>query len=168
MGIAEGLVRCVYQTVFGISIEPQIRRLTWREAMDHFGSYKPDLRFGMELQDLSGILSGTGFRVFKVRCKEAAPVAGSTPRVFTKTLLRKIDKAHRMGKAYGAKDRLDAPRAARVKALSFKNSFRRTGRRGPTAWARSERGPAASSGRQARRPVIRLLGALVRARRALT
>lgn len=120
MGIAEGLVRYVYQTVFGISIEPQIRRLTWREAMDRFGSDKPDLRFGMELQDLSGILSGTAFRVFQGALQGGGAVRGINAKGLAEKLTRKeIDKLTEWAKAYGAKGIAWTRLAAQGESSSF-------------------------------------------------
>ncbi len=65
MGVTEGFVARVFKEVLDIDIELPIKRLTWKEAMDRYGSDKPDLRFGMELQDISDWASGIDFVVFK-------------------------------------------------------------------------------------------------------
>ena len=64
MAIAEGFIKDVYKKVLDIEIPTPLRRMTWHEAMNRFGSDKPDLRFSMELTDLSEVLKGTQFRVF--------------------------------------------------------------------------------------------------------
>ena len=54
-----------FKTVMGIELAPPFPRLTWREAMQRFGSDKPDLRFGMEITDVSETVRGCGFAVFE-------------------------------------------------------------------------------------------------------
>ncbi|WP_218081942.1 aspartate--tRNA ligase [Anthocerotibacter panamensis] len=60
----EGLVRKIFQEVKGLDVPFEFPRLTYREAMDRYGSDKPDTRFGMELIDASQVFTGTGFKVF--------------------------------------------------------------------------------------------------------
>jgi aspartyl-tRNA synthetase len=62
--IAEGMIAAAYSRVRGIDIKPPFPRLTYENAMDRFGTDKPDTRFGMELKNLSGAFAGTGFKVF--------------------------------------------------------------------------------------------------------
>lgn len=104
MGIAEGLVRYVYKKVLDIEIEPQIRRLTWKEAMERFGSDKPDLRFGMELQNLSSVLSACEFRVFQGALANGGAIRGINAKGLADKLTRKeIDKLTEWVRTYGAK-----------------------------------------------------------------
>ena len=60
----------------GRDVDPVIPRMTWREAQDRFGSDKPDLRFGMELVELTEAVAGTGFRAFQSPCVKGIRVAG--------------------------------------------------------------------------------------------
>ncbi len=65
MEVTEGFVARVFKDVLNIDIDLPIRRIPWQEAMERYGSDKPDLRFGMELQDISDWASGIDFVVFK-------------------------------------------------------------------------------------------------------
>ncbi|BDZ31010.1 aspartate--tRNA ligase [Lactiplantibacillus sp. WILCCON 0030] len=60
----EGLIKQVMKEVKGIDVQTPFKRITWQNAMDRFGSDKPDVRFGMELKDLSKVLADTDFKVF--------------------------------------------------------------------------------------------------------
>lgn len=64
MGIAEGMMRRVFKETKGIDLPEKIRRMTYKEAMERFGSDKPDTRFGLELVDVTDIVRGCGFQVF--------------------------------------------------------------------------------------------------------
>lgn len=64
MGVAEGLVKKVFKEVIDKEITTPIKRITYKEALDKYGLDKPDLRFGLELKDLSDIVKTTGFKVF--------------------------------------------------------------------------------------------------------
>ncbi len=64
MTLNEGFIQKVFKEVLGREIQTPFPRLTYQEAMDRFGSDKPDTRFGMELTDLSDIVKGCGFKVF--------------------------------------------------------------------------------------------------------
>jgi aspartyl-tRNA synthetase len=64
IGLAEAVVRALWQELADFPITSPIPRITWHEAMDRYGSDKPDLRYGVELTELTGYLRGTGFRVF--------------------------------------------------------------------------------------------------------
>lgn len=104
MAIGEGFVKEVYQKVLGIEIPTPFRRMTWHEAMERFGSDKPDLRFGMELINLSEILKHTEFRVFGGAISAGGAVRGINLKGMAEKLSRKeIDKLTEWIKAYGAK-----------------------------------------------------------------
>ncbi|MDC0700464.1 aspartate--tRNA ligase [Clostridium sp. D33t1_170424_F3] len=104
MAIGEGFMKKVYKEVLNIDIETPFRRMTWHEAMDRFGSDKPDLRFGMELTDLSGCLQNTEFKVFAGALAGGGSVRGINLKGKAEALSRKeIDKLTEWIKAYGAK-----------------------------------------------------------------
>ena len=62
--INEGLMKVIFKEILGIDLKTPFRRMTYQEAMDRFGSDKPDTRFGFELVDLSDIVKDCGFKVF--------------------------------------------------------------------------------------------------------
>ncbi len=64
MGVAEGMMRKVFKETKGIELPEKIRRMTYKEAMERFGSDKPDTRFGLELIDVTDLVKGCGFQVF--------------------------------------------------------------------------------------------------------
>lgn len=123
MEIAEGFIKTVYQKVLGIDIPTPLRRMAWHEAMNRFGSDKPDLRFGMELHDLSDVLKGTQFRVFSGALSAGGSVRGINLKGQADNLSRKeIDKLGEWIKAYGAKG-LAWTRLASEKATSSYEKF---------------------------------------------
>ena len=69
MDIQEGFLKRVFKEVLDVDVQTPFLRLPWREAMDRFGSDKPDMRFGFELKDISDIVKDCSFQVF------SAPVA---------------------------------------------------------------------------------------------
>ena len=103
LAINEGFIKRLWGEILGVGVATPIRRLTWREAMDRFGSDKPDLRFGLELCDISDLAANCGFKVF------AEPVAagGSVRMIYIPdggTMPRKqIDSLVEFVKTYGAK-----------------------------------------------------------------
>ncbi len=64
MAIAEGLVSAVFKEVLDITLDTPFKRMTYKESMDRFGLDRPDLRFGLELKDISDIVGTSGFKVF--------------------------------------------------------------------------------------------------------
>ena len=62
MAIGEGFIREAYGKLLGVDVPLPLPRLTWDEAMRRFGSDKPDMRFGLELVDVSGALQNTEFK----------------------------------------------------------------------------------------------------------
>ncbi len=64
MGVAEGMIASIYQRALKIELARPISRMPYDEAIERFGSDKPDLRFGLELRNLSAAFAGTAFRVF--------------------------------------------------------------------------------------------------------
>lgn len=104
MGVAEGLIREVFDKLIGVKLPEKLRRMPYAEAMDRFGSDKPDTRFGLELRDVSEIVRSCGFSVFestvaagnKVKCINAKGLASNYTR-------KEIDKLTEFVKDYGAK-----------------------------------------------------------------
>jgi aspartyl-tRNA synthetase len=81
LAVAEDVIRALWQELAGFTV-PEIPRMTYREAMDRFGSDKPDLRFGIELTELTAYFADTPFRVFQAPYVGAIvmPGGGSQPR----------------------------------------------------------------------------------------
>ncbi|HJX43300.1 MAG TPA: aspartate--tRNA ligase, partial [Geodermatophilus sp.] len=81
LAVAEDVVRALWRELASFEV-PEIPRMTYREAMDRFGSDKPDLRFGLELTELTEFFAGTPFRVFQAPYVGAVvmPGGGSQPR----------------------------------------------------------------------------------------
>ena len=104
MSIQEGFMKRVFKEVLDVEIQTPFLRMPWQEAMDRFGSDKPDLRFGFELKDISDIVGGCGFGVFSgpvaaggsVRLINIEGGAAAFPR-------KKIDKLTDYAKTYHAK-----------------------------------------------------------------
>ena len=104
MEIGEGFIREAYKKLLGVDIATPLQRMTWQEAMERFGSDKPDLRFGMELTDVSDVLKGTDFRVFSGALSDGGSVRGINLKGQADKLSRKeIDKLGEWVKTYGAK-----------------------------------------------------------------
>ncbi len=105
MQIAEGLIRKVFKDCINYEIPEKIRRMTYREAMDRFGSDKPDTRFGLELQDVSDLVANCGFQVFSGAVKSGGSVRIINAKGFNKGILsrRDIDALGEFVKTYKAK-----------------------------------------------------------------
>lgn len=76
MKLTEGLMKELYKEVLGVDLKPPFRRLSYKEAMERFGSDKPDTRFGLELKDCSLDVAKSGFRVFSETVAKGGVVAG--------------------------------------------------------------------------------------------
>lgn len=74
MEIAEGMIRDVFKKVKGIDIDKKLRRMPWSEAMNRYGSDKPDTRFGLEIVDVSDLAATCGFQVFEGAVKKGGSV----------------------------------------------------------------------------------------------
>ncbi|MEX0602261.1 MAG: aspartate--tRNA ligase, partial [Bacteroidota bacterium] len=74
--LTEGLMEEVFREVLKVELKTPLDRLTYVEAMERYGSDKPDRRFGLELHSVSGLVAGSGFRVFSQTVKEGGVVAG--------------------------------------------------------------------------------------------
>ena len=74
--VNERLLAKLFREMLGVEVSLPIARMTWQEAMDRFGSDKPDLRFGMELQDVTEVVKGCGFAVFQSAIEQGGSVRG--------------------------------------------------------------------------------------------
>ena len=104
MAVAEGFMKRVYKEVLDIDLQTPFPRMPYAEAMERFGSDKPDLRFGMELINLTDVLKDTGFRVFAGAISAGGAVRAINVKGGSSKMPRKeIDKLTEWVKAYGAK-----------------------------------------------------------------
>lgn len=102
--IGEGYIQRVFQEGIGVEIPLPLPRLTYNEAMERFGSDKPDTRFGMELFDLTALVKDCGFTVFQSAVAGGGSVRGITAKNAVKTYTRKeIDKLTEFVRGIGAK-----------------------------------------------------------------
>ncbi len=99
----EGMVQRVCKEAIGLDVQLPIKRITWQEAMDRFGSDKPDTRFGMELTDVSEVVKGCGFGVFTQAIENGGSVRGITVKGQAEMPRKKIDALTAFVKDYGAK-----------------------------------------------------------------
>jgi len=101
--LGEAVVGALWDELAGYRIPTPIARITWHEAMSRYGSDKPDLRYGVELTDLTGYLAGTGFRVF-AQAIEAGGYVGAVVMPGGATQSRKeLDGWQDWAKARGAR-----------------------------------------------------------------
>lgn len=104
LGIVEGYVKRLFKDVLGVDIASPITRLTYKEAMERYGSDKPDTRYEMELYDLTDTVRGCGFGVFTSAIEDGGTVRGITAKAAVNKLTRKeIDKLTEFVKGCGAK-----------------------------------------------------------------
>ncbi|MGN0369332.1 MAG: aspartate--tRNA ligase [Butyrivibrio sp.] len=101
--VNERLLQKLFKEVLGIDIEVPIQRMTWNEAMNRFGSDKPDIRFGMELKDISDIVKDCGFGVFTGALENGGTVRGINANGQGAMPRKKIDALVEFAKGYGAK-----------------------------------------------------------------
>ena len=103
LAVNEGLISSLFKSVLGVDIPTPIQRLTWHEAMDRFGSDKPDLRFGMELKNISDIVADSGFSVFASAVANGGSVRGIKVDQQAAMPRKKIDALTEFVKTYEAK-----------------------------------------------------------------
>lgn len=101
--VNERYLQYLFKEALGVDVKLPIRRMTWQEAMDRFGSDKPDLRFGMELHDVSDIVRDSEFAVFKNALeKRDGSVRGINAKGQGGLARKKIDKLVEFAKGCGA------------------------------------------------------------------
>jgi aspartyl-tRNA synthetase len=105
--MAEGMIASVYQSVLGVDVKPPFQRMTYAEAMERFGIDKPDLRFAMELKNLTAAFAGTSFKVFAEILARGESVYGinatgdhSLSRKELDDLTETVKSRHAMGLAW--------------------------------------------------------------------
>ena len=101
--VNERLLKKVCKDAIGLDITLPIPRMTWQEAMDRFGSDKPDTRFGMELVDVSETVAGCGFGVFTGALENGGSVRGINAKGQGEMPRKKIDALVEFAKGFGAK-----------------------------------------------------------------
>ncbi len=104
LAIGEGYIARVFKEALGVEIPLPLPRLTYKEAMERYGSDKPDTRFGMEIFDLTDIVKDCGFSVFSGAVAGGGSVRGITAKNAVTTYTRKeVDKLTEFAKGIGAK-----------------------------------------------------------------
>ena len=101
--VNERMLAFLFKEVLGVEVPLPIQRMTWQEAMDRFGSDKPDIRFGMELTDVSEVVKDCEFAVFKGALENGGSVRGINAKGQGGMPRKKIDKLVEFAKGYGAK-----------------------------------------------------------------
>ena len=101
--VNERLLAYLFKEVLDVDVKLPIQRMTWQEAMDRFGSDKPDMRFGMELHDVSDVVKNCGFSVFTSALENGGSVRGINAEGQGAMPRKKIDKLVEFAKGYGAK-----------------------------------------------------------------
>ncbi len=103
LDVNEKLLYKLFKELLGMEIPLPIPRMTWQEAMDHFGSDKPDMRFGMELKDVSDVVKDCEFVVFKSALENGGSVRGLNAQGKGNMPRKKIDALVEYAKDFGAK-----------------------------------------------------------------
>ncbi len=101
--VTERLIARTFKETLGVEVPVPIPRMTWQEAMDRFGSDKPDMRFGMELCDISEVVRTCGFGVFTGAVESGGSVRSITVPGMGDTGRKKLDKLTEEAKGMGAK-----------------------------------------------------------------
>ena len=103
LDVNERLLQKLFKEICGYELQLPIQRMTWREAMDRFGSDKPDLRFGMELKNVSEVVKDCEFVVFKGALENGGSVRGINAEGQGHMPRKKIDALVEYAKGFGAK-----------------------------------------------------------------
>ncbi|MDE6434085.1 MAG: aspartate--tRNA ligase [Lachnospiraceae bacterium] len=103
LDVNERLLAKVFKEAIGVDVKLPIERMTWQEAMERFGSDKPDLRFGMELKNVTDVVRDCEFVVFKGAIQNGGSVRGINAKGQGAMPRKKIDALVDFAKGYGAK-----------------------------------------------------------------
>ena len=101
--VNERLMQRLFKSVLNVDLQIPFRRMTWQDAMDQYGSDKPDLRFGMKLHDVTDLVRGCGFGVFTGASEAGGTVRGINAEGQGGMPRKKIDALVEYAKTYGAK-----------------------------------------------------------------
>src|SRR6267143_6856021 len=101
--LTEGMLAAIFKTARGIEIPTPFPRLTYREAIDTFGSDKPDRRFNMKLIDLGDVFRGSQFKVFQSALAESGVVKAINAKHFAGITIGQVDELTAIAKTFGAK-----------------------------------------------------------------
>ena len=101
--VNEKYLKKLFKEVLDVDVQLPIQRMTWQEAMNRYGSDKPDLRFGMELKDVSDVVKDCGFAVFTGALENGGSVRGINAKGQGSMPRKKIDALVEYAKGFGAK-----------------------------------------------------------------
>ena len=101
--INEGFIKKAFKEALDVDLETPFLRMSWQEAMDRYGSDKPDLRFGMELKNVSNLVAGCGFKVFADAVANGGSVRAINAKGCGKFSRKEIDSLVEFVKTYRAK-----------------------------------------------------------------
>ena len=101
--VNERLIQHICKEAIGLEVSLPIPRITWQDAMDRYGSDKPDTRFGMELTNVTEVVKGCGFSVFTSAIENGGSVRGINAKGQAEMPRKKIDALVEFAKGYGAK-----------------------------------------------------------------
>ena len=101
--LMEGLIKKIFESTLDVKVETPFKRMSWQEAMDRFGTDKPDLRFGMELQDISEYVKGSDFKVFTSVLESGGQIKVIKVDDYANIPRKELDGLVEYVKTYGAK-----------------------------------------------------------------
>ena len=101
--LVEGMLAAIFRAAREVEIPTPFPRMTWREAMDQFGSDKPDRRFGMELTDLAEVFQASSFKMFRGALDTGGAVKAINAKGFAWVTTGQMEELTTMAKHYGAK-----------------------------------------------------------------
>ena len=103
IGLNERLIKKIFKDILNVEVETPIRRMTWKDAMEKYGSDKPDLRFGMEIHDVSEAVKGCSFKVFNDAIENQGSVRAIKVENGASMGRKELDKLSEFVKTYKAK-----------------------------------------------------------------
>ena len=103
IGLMEGLLKNIFETTLDVKVETPFKRMSWQDAMDRYGSDKPDLRFGMELKDISEYVKGSDFKVFTSVLENGGQIKVINVEGYANIPRKELDGLVEYVKTYGAK-----------------------------------------------------------------
>ena len=101
--VNERLLKALFKEILDVDVQLPIQRMTWIEAMNRYGSDKPDTRFGMELIDVTDVVKGCGFGVFTGAIENGGMVRGLCAKGLGDVSSKKMKHIEKTAKDYGAK-----------------------------------------------------------------